>query len=129
MFKIKLNISRQLKFILIIIITLLHIFDSLIFDYNSFSQSYKSKHQEQEIKSNNSDSQSEIAFTKKDGSGLKNFLPDVEKQKSKSYLKYNSNQNTNSLLTYYKEDNKFYYKKVENKNLNPRSPPTSYHKI
>jgi|GEM_PF-6476938 len=129
MSKLRLNIAKLLKVIIIITITFLHIFGHLIFEYNSLNQFYKSKYQEQEIKSNNGDSQFETAFTKKDAKDLHVFLPDVEKQKSKSYLKHNSNHDANSLLTYYKEENKFYYQKVDNKNLNPRSPPSACHKI
>lgn len=125
MFKFRLNIVKPLKVVFIITLILLHLLGSLIFEYNRFVLLDKSNCQEQIIKANNNESQSDVAFTKKDNKEFQTFFPDIQKQKSKYYLKHTLNNSFNSLLSHNKEVKDFYIQSVDNKNLNPRSPPNS----
>lgn len=125
----KLNITKGLRVILIITIALLHLFSSLLFNLNSINRLSNSNYHDQVLKNNNDTSQSETALTKKDNKDSQTFLSQIEKQKSKSYLIHQIPDNYNYSYSYHNEKNNFYYQKVDNKNLNLRSPPVTNYKL
>jgi hypothetical protein len=125
----KLNITKGLRVILIITIALLHLFSSLLFNLNSINRFSNSNYHDQVLKNNNDTSQSETALTKKDNKDSQTFLSQIEKQKSKSYLIHQIPDNYNYSYSYHNEKNNFYYQKVDNKNLNLRSPPITNYKL
>lgn len=94
-----------------------------MFEFYSFNRFNKAEENEQLISSSNCETQPETIFSKKDSKYFQIFSLDLDKHKSKSYLKHQLNSIFNSLLTYYIEENKFYYQMVDNKIFNPRSPP------
>ncbi len=122
MLNVKLNIAESLKDIMIIALIFLHSFGYLILEHNNFKRFNDSKVRESII-NNNNDLQSDTVFVKKDNRDLQTFITGIEKQKSRFCQEHHFNNVLNLLLTYFNEESEFCYQKVDNKILNPRSPP------
>lgn len=119
----KSHIAEVVKVYSIIILLLINLLSPLLFNHNYSFRLIKNGNQDQIIRSNYSDGRIEFTYTKQEIKVLQLFVPDIEKQKYKFYLKNNLDDNTLSLLTYNKEKKEFYSQKDFRENLSPRSPP------
>lgn len=123
MLKLRLHLTKLFKVVLIITISSLHLFNSLAFELNKLNNIKKYHYYDKVIRNDNDNLQSETAITKKDNKDLQTFLFQIEKQKSKSYLNHQIPNSYGYLFSYYSEKDNFHYQKIDNKNINLRSPP------